>query len=103
MPEPKKPLITRERYRQYKRDQTKPLVTDEKKHTPATEKTTSNQLLLRARKAVFRLKRNVRKTAIKPKPPSQKRSCSGRPTNRQPQQRWSVCRTKKEAESWTAI
>ena len=38
MPEPKKPLITRERYRQYKRDQTKPLVTDEKKHTPATEK-----------------------------------------------------------------
>lgn len=37
MPEPKKPLITRERYRQYKRDQTKTLVTDEKKQTPATE------------------------------------------------------------------
>ena len=38
MPEPKKPLITRERYRQYKRDQTTTPVTDEKKHTPATEK-----------------------------------------------------------------
>lgn len=34
MPEPKKPLITRERYRQYKRDQTTKPVTDEKKVTP---------------------------------------------------------------------
>lgn len=48
MPEPKKPLITRERYRQYKRDQTTKPVTDEKKtaqkakksepSAPATEK-----------------------------------------------------------------
>lgn len=34
MPEPKKPLITRERYRQYKRDQTATPVTDEKKTAP---------------------------------------------------------------------
>lgn len=37
MPEPKKPLITRERYRQYKRDQTtKPLI-DEKKIVPQSK------------------------------------------------------------------
>ena len=46
MPEPKKPLITRERYRQYKRDQTKPLVTDEKKHTPATEKNNKQSTII---------------------------------------------------------
>lgn len=50
MSEPKKPLITRERYRQYKRDQTTKPVTDEKKtapqakdagrSVPATEKNT---------------------------------------------------------------
>lgn len=34
MPEPKKPLITRERYRQYKRDQTTKPVIDEKKTAP---------------------------------------------------------------------
>lgn len=34
MPEPKKPLITRERYRQYKRDQTTKPLTDEKKTAP---------------------------------------------------------------------
>lgn len=34
MSEPKKPLITRERYRQYKRDQTTKPVTDEKKVAP---------------------------------------------------------------------
>jgi cobalamin biosynthesis Mg chelatase CobN len=34
MSEPKKPLITRERYRQYKRDQTTKPVTDEKKAAP---------------------------------------------------------------------
>lgn len=34
MSEPKKPLITRERYRQYKRDQTTKPVTDEKKAPP---------------------------------------------------------------------
>ena len=34
MSEPKKPLITRERYRQYKRDQTTKPVTDEKKSAP---------------------------------------------------------------------
>lgn len=34
MPEPKKPLITRERYRQYKRDQTTKPVTDENKTAP---------------------------------------------------------------------
>lgn len=34
MPEPKKPLITRERYRQYKRDQTTKPAADEKKIAP---------------------------------------------------------------------
>ena len=37
MPEPKKPLITRERYRQYKRDQTTTPVTDEKKTAPRSK------------------------------------------------------------------
>jgi len=39
MSEPKKPLITRERYRQYKRDQTTKPVTDEKKVAPQAKDT----------------------------------------------------------------
>lgn len=37
MPEPKKPLITRERYRQYKREQTTAPVTDAKKTVPRSK------------------------------------------------------------------
>jgi cobalamin biosynthesis Mg chelatase CobN len=39
MSEPKKPLITRERYRQYKRDQTTKPGTDEKKVAPRVKDT----------------------------------------------------------------
>lgn len=39
MSEPKKPLITRERYRQYKRDQTTKTGTDEKKVAPRIKDT----------------------------------------------------------------
>ena len=101
MSEPKKPLITRERYRQYKRDQTTKPVTDEKKvapratdaarSAPTTEKNNKQpSASKRERKAVFRPKRKGRKTATKPRLPSQRRSYSGKPTNPQLQRRWSV-------------
>ena len=103
MPEPKKPLITRERYRQYKRDQTKPLVTDEKKHTPATEKNNKQSTASAGEKSSIPAEKKRSENGNKAKTAKPKAKLFRKADKPAASTRWIFFRTKKEAESWTAI